>query len=174
MTQQHRPLHRAFAGLCALLLAACASAGFEAAAPLANPGFEPQKCDEGTLCDWTTEGQIASVPTWHEEDHGTELLGAPVSLSQLLDPFPGGACVRFELVADVAAAADVSIALDFDDDGTVEYRDPIPAAHWTLLTYQHQAPPSAASLRVRIDKRAQGHAVLARLALMAVDCDAQP
>jgi hypothetical protein len=170
MTCAHSRLGPTLCTLGALLLCACESG--EGFASADNPGFEPS-CDTGTLCDWTVIGQTHPVPTWHDQDHGTELLGAPVSLSQLLDPLAGGACVRFELIANVAAAANVSVSLDFDDDGTVEYSDSLPAAEWTLLTYQHRVPPAASRLRIRIDKQAPGRAALARLDLTEGECDNQ-
>jgi hypothetical protein len=152
-----------------VLAAACASDAerTSSSAPV-NPGFEP--CAEGVLCDWNVTGDIASVPTWHALDRGTELLGAPVSLTQVVDPFTGGPCVTFELIADVAASAAVVIELDFDDDGSVDYADPLPAADWTLLTYQHAVPQGARRLRVRIVKSALGRAVLARLDLSSGPC----
>lgn len=150
-------------------LNACGSSE-AATAPIANPGFEAKPCDEGSLCDWIVVGQVESVPTWHPEDRGSELIGAPVSISQLIDPWDGGPCVTFELIADVAAAASVLIELDFGDDGNIDYTDPIPAAHWTLLTYQHSVPQPAQRLRVSIRKQSAGRAVLARLDLSAGAC----
>ena len=164
---------RPAAWLALCVLSAC-SASDDAYAPVSNPGFESKQCDEGSLCDWTVEGQISSVPTWHEEDHGTELLDQNTSIAQLIAPFDGGPCVRFKLIADVAASANVIITLDFEADGNVEYTDVIPAAHWTLLTYQHPVPAMASSLRIRIEKQSLGRAVLARLDLTAGSCDAEP
>jgi hypothetical protein len=153
--------------LAAVIAMACAADAALEPAP-ANPGFEP--CEPATLCDWAVVGDVASVETWHSQDHGVELLGAPVTLSQSIDPFPAEACVRFDLIADLAASANVVLELDFGDDGQPEYADVLPASDWALLTYQHAVPAGAQRLRVAIVKHASGRAVLARLELSAGPC----
>lgn len=163
-------VHRGVGFACIALLArACGdNSGLQ---PASNPGFDA--CPPAPLCDWMSSGEVRSVATWHEADEGVELLGAPVSLWQQVDPFSGGPCLTFQLVADVAAEADVAIRLDFGDDGNAEYTDAVPAAHWTLLTYQHPVPEAAERLRISIDKRAQGRAVFARLQLSVGTCGQQ-
>jgi hypothetical protein len=156
--------------LTASIAVACASADSDAAPSASNPGFESAPCQPAALCDWTVAGDVRSVETWHSQDHGIELLGAPVTLSQRVDPFPAEACVRFELIADLAASSNVVVELDFDDDGQLEYADVLPASQWALLTYQHEVPPGAERLRIVIVKRAVGRAVLARLDLAAGPC----
>lgn len=157
-------------GLASLVVVACAADAEATAAPPSNPGFETAPCEPARLCDWAVEGDVASVATWHSQDHGVELLGAPVTLSQWVDPFPAAACVGFELIADLEASSNVVIELDFGDDGHVEFADVLPASDWALLTYQHAVPAGAQRLRVAIVKHAPGRAVLARLDLSTGPC----
>jgi hypothetical protein len=170
MTPSIRMVSRLSCGLTALIAVACSAEADSTQAAPSNPGFETAPCEPAMLCDWAVEGDVASVATWHSQDHGVELLGAPVTLSQWVDPFPAAACVRFELIADVEASSNVAVELDFGDDGEIEYADVLPASDWALLTYQHEVPAGAQRLRVAIVKRAPGRAVLARLDLDAGDC----
>jgi hypothetical protein len=86
---------------------------------LEDSGFQ-YWCGE-QLCEWDTiEGEIDRVSTWHEQDYGVELVGAPVVLTQ---PFARGTlgCALIETVANVDPAAEVFVAIDQDGDGTPEW-----------------------------------------------------
>lgn len=150
-----RRIPSALAALAFLLLAAC---------PLDDdPGFDDW-CGE-QLCHWTlVDGQIAKAPTWHERDYGVELVGPHVTLSQQ-PAISSKPCLEFKVIADVDPAAAVYVELDFQADGTVEYRERIPSAQSQLLTFLVSAPTWYDAVALNIRKESDGHAVLARLEL---------
>jgi hypothetical protein len=67
------------------------------------------------------------------------------------------------LIADVTPAARVSISLDFNDDGAVEFEQLIPESHWAKLTYAVPAPPDSGSVRITFSKGGHGRAVVAQI-----------
>jgi len=127
-----------------------------------NPGFDLW-CGE-TLCDWTAEGDVARVPTWHRHDYGVALEGDPSSISQLADLTGGPAdCFHFELLVRKSDRADVFLQMDFEDDGSVEYSQPIPAGDWTPVEYDVKPPDWYSAVRFIVLKRGPGTAVLAQI-----------
>ncbi|MGB5810359.1 MAG: hypothetical protein WBG86_07515 [Polyangiales bacterium] len=141
---------------------------------LEDPGFQFW-CGE-RLCEWSTiKGDIAKVSTWHDHDYGVELVGAPVELRQ---PFARGTdgCALVEVVADAEPAADVTIAIDQDGDGTPEWSqalgsDGFEAWSWEVdLQVDGEQPPefsfepeNGPAGIATIRKGDTGRAVLARL-----------
>jgi hypothetical protein len=130
-------------------------------------------CGEN-LCEWTTEeGSIRRAPTWHRKDFGVELVDAPTVISQTTDKTPR--CLEFTTIADVDPAAQVTIGLDFDDDGSIDHEQPIAATGWreskTLVT----TPLAFSKIRFVIAKKGVGRAVLAQMRVQASDsCTAAP
>ena len=74
---------------------------------VSDPNFDVWCSD--TLCAWQVdEGTIEQAPTWHAEDYGVELVGAPVQISQVLDiESTGGQCFKFNLMSDVDTSSAV-------------------------------------------------------------------
>ena len=116
------------------------------------------------LCRWNLEkGQIAPVPTWHEGDHGVDLIGADVAISQLTEvASTDGTCVGFDLVADVAADAEVHLLVDVYGDGTIERDERIPTSAWRPVSFRLRMPGFYQGVRFRLTK-VGGHAVLANI-----------
>lgn len=117
------------------------------------------------LCAWSVdEGEIRRVPTWHEKDSGVELVGPAVRLSQRADLDENRAkCLRFELSADIADGATLALEMDFLDDGSVEYSQPVPAARWSQLRYHVTPPTWFSGVRFAVRKYGPARAVVARL-----------
>ncbi len=122
------------------------------------------------LCRWDLEkGQVAQAPTWHRDDHGVELIGADVALSQLTEVTSGdGRCVAFDLVADVAADAEVFLEIDLYGDGSVERIERIPTSDWRPVGFRLGMPARYQGVRFRLTKTG-GHAVLANLGAEIAD-----
>src|SRR5262245_7363608 len=145
-----------------------------AACPLdEDPGFD-EWCGE-RLCRWELErGEIRKAPTWHERDHGVELVGADVVLSQATD-ISSQSCLQFELIADIEPAASVYLEMDFLSDGSVEYRERIPSADWKPLAFLVAAPTWYEGVTLVIRKSSAGRAVLARLEVSSANgCTGDP
>jgi hypothetical protein len=138
-----------------------------------NNGFDLWCGD--TLCNWDVEkGDIAKVSTWHERDHGVELIGDAAAISTLSDvaSTDGVACLRFDLLADIEPNAEVTLQMDVYDDGVVDWERPIPASEWANLHYLVKMPDYYQGLRFRISKTGSGRVVLAQIAAEeAMNCE---
>ncbi len=144
---------------------------------VSDPNFHTWCGDQ--LCSWKLEsGHIQRAPTWHPKDFGVELLDSTegshvTAISQVVDRKV--ACLEFSTLADVAVEAQVSIAIDFNNDGTIDYEQPVASTNFheqkTLVT----APLDYDTLRFIIEKKGTGHAVLAQMAVTSVKtCTAPP
>lgn len=146
---------------------------------VADPNFHTWCGDE--LCSWKLEsGAIRRAPTWHPKDYGVELLDSndasrTTAISQRVDKTPK--CLEFTTVADVAVAAQVTIGVDFNSDGTIEYEQPIAATGFREQKTQVTAPPAYSNIRFVITKKGTGRAVLAQMDVRSkdvADCTAEP
>lgn len=118
-------------------------------------------CGE-TLCAWRLEeGEIRRVPTWHEHDYAVELVGSPVRLSQAAE-YGASSCVRIELIADVEQGAGVSVAIDRDGDGEVDWSAPVNRSGFRSMSWDVR-PGSSADAVFYLRKVGEGRAVVAQL-----------
>lgn len=142
--------------LCAWLLGGCESNLIE------NPSFD-RWCDD-RLCDWNTDtGKIERVGSWHPKDYAVSFVDKGTQISQLSrDPAPGG-CIRFAMIADVQPRAELSLQLDFHDDGVIDDEQKIPAISWQETSFLVRAPRSYSKVRYILRKQGDGRAVLAQL-----------
>lgn len=130
---------------------------------LRDPGFDLWCGEE--LCAWKLErGEVKRVPTWHEADAGVELVGSDVAIEQLAPVNSGdGNCIRFDLVANVAANAEVYLNVDVQGDGTLEMHERIPTSNWKPLSYNFTVVPPYDGIRFEITKKGAGTATLANI-----------
>lgn len=113
------------------------------------------------LCAWELhEGDIARVPTWHEHDYGVELLGAPVLLSQQAQR--SADCLRLELIADVDPVAMLSIEIDRDADGDIDWSSPIDRRGFQSMAWELGSGVRSGAIFF-IRKSAEGRAVVSQL-----------
>lgn len=136
-----------------------------------DPGFDLWCGDR--LCDWKIEtGDAVQVPTWHAGDDGVELVGDDVAISQQTpETSDDSTCIHFSMLTDVALDADVHLQFDVFGDGTVDYDQPIPTAHWAPVSYLVRFTGPYNGVRFRIAKHGAGHAVLAEIkAETSTDC----
>jgi hypothetical protein len=143
-------------------LAGCATQGNDGAA-VADPSFE-HWCDSH-LCDWRTdEGSYERTGTWHKKDLAVSFLDTPTTISQLLKLDGENApCILFDTIADVVLEAQVSLALDFNDDGIPDIEQQIAVLHWQPVPFVVRAPVAYDGVRVSVTKNGTGRAVLAQM-----------
>lgn len=138
-----------------LLLGACLDGALE------NPSFDLW-CGE-SLCSWDLDrGHIDRVPSWHAEDHGVSFRDKGTQISQFTDD-PSLRCLHIEVIADTTSSARMTLALDFDDDGQIEWEKTLPASDWKTLELWVNAPAEHEGVRVIARKEGSGRAVLAQL-----------
>jgi hypothetical protein len=140
---------------------------------LHDSGFDIWCGDQ--LCSWQVDkGTVRQAPTWHQGDLGVELVGDEVAISQRSEA-RDLACVRFDLVADIALDASVVLEMDVYDDGEVDFSERLPTAAWQQLSYRVVMPARSQGVRFRIRKRGGGRAVLAQIrAREESECDGTP
>ncbi|HSK04233.1 MAG TPA: hypothetical protein VK932_23430 [Kofleriaceae bacterium] len=130
---------------------------------LRDPGFDLW-CGED-LCSWkVVRGEVRRAPTWHARDAGVELVGPDAAISQLAPVNSGdGACIRFELVANVDEEAEAYLAVDVYGDGSIERRERLPASRWKPLSYNLAIKAPFDGIRFELSKQGAGAAVLGRI-----------
>lgn len=130
---------------------------------LDNDGFNIWCGDR--LCAWEVEeGEVRKVKTWHPRDYGASLEGSRVTISQLSDVADyESTCFKFYLQADMDDGVEVQIALDFDDDGTIEYQHTIVSDDWESVDYKIATPTEYDGVRFYVKKFGDGRAILARI-----------
>lgn len=129
-----------------------------------NPSFDLWCGKE--LCGWQTdEGAIARAPTWHEADYGVSLVETPTQLSQLLQPpeVVNALCLNVDMIADVDTSARARLALDFNDDGIIDFDQAIPDVRWRSVQFKVKTPVNYTSVRFELRKEGPGKVVVAQL-----------
>lgn len=125
--------------------------------------------------EWTlVRGQVSKAPTWNTLDFGMDLSAASdIALYQdIAAPQP---CMRVKLISDIAEDATVRFRTDIGADGSSEQDQEIPRAQWALASLSISAPADAKMMRIWIEKRGSGHAVVANLRIeTATSCEVTP
>ncbi len=127
------------------------------------------------LCNWEIEsGAVRKVATWHPDDHGAALVGSEVAISQLSAEAGSGTtgCITFSLLADASEKADLTLELDFLDDGRVDWSTPIPASDWEQVSFHVTPPVWWDAVRFRIRKSGDARAVIAMIRAQSDGADA--
>jgi hypothetical protein len=154
-----------------LLLALSQVGATECGEVIDDPGFDLW-CGE-SLCSWKlVRGGAERAATWHSADSGVALVG-PDSAIQQLAPVTSddGVCIRFDLVANVDEASEVSLLIDVYGDGTVERTERIGTSNWKPVSYRLLFAAPFEGIRFELAKRGNGNAVLAQIqAALADDC----
>lgn len=128
-------------------------------------------CGEN-LCSWKTEvGRIEKAPTWSDADPGVRFVDSPTRISTPL--IAGLSCIEFTSMASIADGASITLSLDLNDDGVVDYSYPLSTADWNAAKVQISAPESRAGTRIILEKKGSGNAVLAAVRVKSGgSCDA--
>jgi len=140
------------AGVC-VLLAACDDV-------VEDPAFE-RWCG-ARLCDWDTDsGQIARSHGGSQREQAVELLGDSSQISQ--HSSTSARCLSFHALVQAEEHSDAHIAVDFNDDGTVEFEHKISSARRGLVEFSLAAPLHYVGARIFVRKLHPGKLVLAQL-----------
>jgi hypothetical protein len=128
-----------------------------------DPGFDLW-CGSD-LCAWKIErGDIAKVATWNQGDPGVELVGDDVAIEQLSPVTSSdGACLEFDLIANVDELAQVDLNVDVFGDGSVEHTEHIPTSNWKPLAFLLPVQGVYGGIRFELAKKGSGSAVLANI-----------
>jgi hypothetical protein len=128
-----------------------------------------------SLCDWTLDsGKIARVPTWNEDDFGVSFVDVGTQISQVTSESQA-ACLLFTTTADIDPSAQMLLLVDFDNDGTIDFKGPLGATQWRQVQAEITAPPRYSGITFHILKQGTGAAVLAEMRVVSTTgCVAPP
>ncbi len=112
-------------------------------------------------------GEVQPAATWHPRDYGVELVSAGTALTQRSEIW--FSCLQIDVIADTVAEAEVAFSIDVGDDGVPEEQRVIPASAWAPLSFRAQVGLESKALRITLEKRGEGRAVLANLRVR--ECD---
>jgi hypothetical protein len=117
------------------------------------------------LCTWkVVRGDVQRVDTWHEGDSGVELLGPDAAIAQLSPvDYRDGACIQFDLLADVEQSASARLNLDIYGDGSIEGSEIIPTSRWAPVSYTIRITGPYTGVRFEIAKAGTGRAAFAQI-----------
>ena len=79
----------------------------------------------------------------------------------------GAKCLLFTSVANLVPSAEMTLSVDFDNDGTFEVSQPIASATWQKVETEITAPASYQGITFRITKKGAGTAVLAEMRIQS-------
>jgi len=117
---------------------------------------------------------VDRVPTWHRADFGTSFRDKGTRISQDSGD-TDAVCLHIEVIADTAASAELTLTLDFDDDGSPDWARTLPESDWERYDLWVVPPADREGLVIGAEKRGAGRAVLAQLEVSGNDpCLAAP
>jgi hypothetical protein len=153
--------------ICFFVFVAATSGGAtECGQVITDPGFDAWCGD--TLCNWQvlvedSGGGIERAPTWHAKDIAVSLVN-DVEIFQTTDvEGADGHCIKFSLVADIAAEAAVILTLDINNDSSPDWTQTLPVSNWRPLSYRIRMPPQYRGVTFKISKYGPGRAVIANI-----------
>jgi hypothetical protein len=128
-----------------------------------------------TLCQWKLDaGHIAPVPTWNVDDLGVSFLDQGTQISQATTE-SGATCILFTSVANIDPAADMTIGVDFNSDGSIDYTAPLGSTQWESVQTEITAPAAYQGITFFLTKGGTGTAILAEMRIQSSSgCTAQP
>ena len=129
----------------------------------------------GMLCSWTLDsGSVRRVPTWNENDFGVSFTSMGTQISQATQEHDA-TCLRFSTIADIDPSAQMSLLVDFDSDGTIDFMTTLGASDWHKVEAEITAPAHYQGITFRVRKEGSGTAVLAEMRVLSTTgCTAPP
>jgi hypothetical protein len=119
------------------------------------------------LCAWHLDtGQVRPEPTWNTNDPGVGFVETPTQISQATQE-SAARCLLFTSVADLDPLADVTLSVDFNSDGSIEYTGPLGAARWDQVQQEITAPEAYQGITFYVRKSGSGRAVLAEIRIQS-------
>jgi hypothetical protein len=121
----------------------------------------------GSLCAWSLDaGRIEAVPTWNANDLGVSFVETPTQISQATTE-SSAKCLLFTSVAKIDPLAQMSIAVDFDNDGSIEYTATLASTDWQRVQTMITAPRAYQGITFTLRKAGTGAAVLAEMRIQS-------
>jgi hypothetical protein len=159
---------RLAAGL-AVLAIGLASLGGDCDGDIVNDPTFRDWCGD-TLCAWQVNpgGMIARVATWDANDLGVSFVTTNTEIFQVTATTQTDAtCLLFTSVANIDPTAMMTLEVDFDDDGTIDYSAQLGATDWQRVEEQIPTPATYSGIRFILLKAGTGTAVLAELRIQS-------
>jgi len=123
-------------------------------------------CGNG-LCAWQLDsGRIQRVPTWNPADFGVSFLDQGTEISQKTQE-DQAKCLLFKTVADIDPSAQMTLLVDFDNDGTIDFQAPLGATYWHRVQAEISAPPVYRGITFRLKKEGSGTAIVAEMQVLS-------
>jgi hypothetical protein len=120
-----------------------------------------------SLCAWTLDsGRIQRVPTWNPDDFGVAFLDKGTQISQVTQE-NSAECLLFTTVADIDPAAQMTLLVDFNNDGVIDFQGPLGATDWHQVQAEISAPPVYSGITFHLRKEGNGTAVLAEMQVVS-------
>jgi hypothetical protein len=129
------------------------------------------------LCSWKTDyGEIQRAPTWNANDFGVSFLDGPMGAEISQQTAEGDAqCLLFTSVGDIDPGAQMHLAVDFDNDGTIDVDAPLGTATWRRVQTEITAPANYQGITFYVRKIGKGTAILAEMRVTSsTGCMAPP
>jgi hypothetical protein len=150
-----------FAWLLGALSLTVAVCGCELNDPISNGDLDEWCGDKP--CGWDKRGKVERVSTWHAHDYAASFEEDGAQLSQLNSELDSYECLSFSMVARVSRADMGFVELDFLDDGSIEWSEPIPPGDFRSLEFRVYAPSWYEGVRFIVRKEGEGEMVLASI-----------
>jgi hypothetical protein len=120
-----------------------------------------------SLCAWHLDiGKVAPVPTWSDDDLGVGFQLTPTEISQVTTE-SSAQCLLFTSVANIDPAADVTLSVDFNSDGSNEYTGQLGSTQWQRVQQEITAPSAYQGITFHLRKSGSGTAVLAEMRIQS-------
>jgi len=128
-----------------------------------------------SLCSWRTDsGSVVQAPTWSADDLGVSFVTQGTTISQATTESLA-TCILFTTVADFDRDAQMTLGVDFDNDGVIDTTLPIPAVFWEQTQVLVTAPTPYEGITFYISKGGTGTAILAEMRIQSsTGCTAPP
>jgi hypothetical protein len=160
--------------VCVALALGFASLGDDCDGDIAQDPTFRDWCGD-TLCSWTlVAGHIARAPTWNANDLGVSFVDQGTEISQATTE-TSATCLLFTSVADIDPSAEMTLGVDFNSDGSIDYSAPLGATDWQSVQTEITAPAAYQGITFYLTKGGTGTAILAEMRIQSSSgCTAAP
>jgi hypothetical protein len=134
------------------------------------PPWTREDCEYGPCGFQTLTGSTARTTSWDESAYALSLTEPGTRLTRR-EAGSFASCIDIALVGEVEDSADLTLELDFNDDGSIEYSGELPASRWDRRHIQIHGPAGERVVRSYLEKKGTGRASLAVVESRAVACE---
>jgi hypothetical protein len=150
----------------ATLVLGCTMLGADCDGDIVNDPTFRDWCGD-SLCSWTTDsGTVAQAATWSPDDLGVSFVTQGTEISQVTSESQA-TCILFTTVGDFDTDAQMTLGVDFNNDGTIDVSPTIPAVTWQETKVLITAPASYNGITFYISKGGTGTAILAEMRIQS-------